>query len=116
MSNTNPLKVDKTGEQIVVETDRVIERWARTFNAEILAIDAKTSEGVFHAEDAGYSSRTTIRDMLWFLPLEELLETVEITADRIQRPTEEAVLYFYGICWRKRRQVMNALGRAKGAV
>jgi hypothetical protein len=66
---------------------RVTDAWSKAFSVAV-----GDGGGVFPKE-------TGLRNLLRRLPLEDVLEAVNLTVRKMDRPSESARGYFYGICW-----------------
>jgi len=77
--------------------DLINERWAQAFGATVT--DSGWSLG---SGDPPFPSEATIRRFLKIIPVDEILEAIDIAAtSRCTR--RHADRYFYGICWKKIR-------------
>lgn len=86
-------------------TDRqeqmVTDRWAHRFGAKA----EERADGTYWVLPAGQFPRTqSVRAILRRLPLEQVLEAVDITADWASYSSSRACRYFYGICWKRIRE------------
>jgi hypothetical protein len=83
------------------------EAWAIAFGA------TKTTEPdgsfAYTFSSGGFPPRESIRRVLRRLPMSEALEAVDITAGRFRWPNDNAIKYFFGVCWRK---VDNSEGKS----
>lgn len=78
----------------------VFDAWARRFDAEIVETEAGPKWSFADAEDP-WPEEKSVRRFLRKLPLEFLLEAVDIAASRIRYPGRDAARYFYGVCHRE---------------
>lgn len=89
------------------QVTRVIDAWARAFNAEVEERDDGTFY-VFKGRGYDYGGRwpdeRSIKRFIKKLGLEPVLDAVDITATRFGFSYEDACRYFYGICHRSIRE------------
>jgi len=79
----------------------VLDAWAQAWGAHA----EERAEGTYWVmpDEHGYwIERRTVRRLLRSLPLDYLLEAVDIAAARFQWASWESVRYFYGVCHRER--------------
>lgn len=77
--------------------DLINERWAQAFGATVTETGWRLGSG-----DPPFPIETTIRRFLKIIPLDEILDAIDITAaSRCSR--RQADRYFYGTCWKKIR-------------
>lgn len=80
----------------------VIDAWARSFGATL----TERPDGTYWQFDVDWKhfpESTSIRRFLRSVPVDRVLEAVEITASVFSSPTSGACRYFYAICWRRVR-------------
>jgi len=76
----------------------VIDRWASRFHADV----EERPDGTFWSLAIGqFPKEQSVRAIIRRLPLEHVLEAVDITADWASYPSSRACRYFYGICWKR---------------
>lgn len=80
------------------QVQMVTDRWAERFGA----TSEERADGTYWVLDYGQFPREqSVRQILRRLPLESVLDAVDITADWTDRPNYRACRYFYGICWNR---------------
>lgn len=81
------------------QVDMVIDHWAEVYGATI----EERPDGSFWTFTVygKFPDKHTVRRLLRRLPLEFLIEAVDITSGRIRSPKDDACRYFYGIGWRE---------------
>lgn len=81
----------------------VVDAWAKAYEAET---EERPDGAVWVFRGYGrWPEDRSIRRFLRSLPLERVLEAVDITASRMDRPNDQARRYFYGVCQRMLREV-----------
>jgi hypothetical protein len=82
---------------------RVVEAWAKAYDA---TLSEKEDGSIMYSFDryGRWPDDRSVRNFIKKLGLEGVLDAVDITASRIQRPTMDAVRYFYGVCHRSIRE------------
>lgn len=79
--------------------DIVIQAWAKAFQAQTVIKDGQRFWQFRAGED--FPSKASVRKVLKRLPLETVLDAVDIAAAKIGIATRDAERYFFGVCWRK---------------
>lgn len=80
------------------QVQMVVDRWAMRFGAET----TEEQDGTYWVIRGGMFPRDqSVRTILRRLPLEQVLEAVDIAADWTSRSNDRACRYFYGICWKR---------------
>lgn len=77
----------------------VIRAWAVAFHATTEVGEDGTS-WLLHGSGAQFPMRSSIRNLLRRLPVDVLLDSVDVVATRFDVSTEHACRYFYAVCWR----------------
>lgn len=83
------------------QVQQVIDAWAQAFDA-----CSETRDDGPHwvlGDSEQFPRRSSIRTILGRLPLHQVLDAVQITADWSDLANERACRYFYGVCWRRIR-------------
>lgn len=81
------------------QVEMVTARWARVYGAEV---EERPDGSYWVLPGRGFWPREqSIRTIIKRLPLEQVLEAVDITSDWSPTPTNVACRYFYGICWKR---------------
>lgn len=80
----------------------VIDSWARYFGAELV----ETEDSTVWRFDGKYvhgrfPNEASLRRILRRLPVDEVMEAVDITASKFRWANQDAERYLFGICWRK---------------
>lgn len=93
-----------TGLQSILghQVQMVIDAWAKVYGAALEEREDGTY-WTFHGYGRWPEERS-IRRFLRSLPLESVLEAVDITAGRMRNPNDDARRYFYGVCHRMVRE------------
>ena len=91
----------------------VIEAWARAFHA----TEEQREDGSYWVLPMGgyFPDERTIRRFVRGLPLERVLEAVDITASRFSQSNDDAVRYFYGVGHSMIREAREHAGAAQAA-
>lgn len=84
------------------QVDRVNDAWARAFGADLVETETET---YWQLASGRFLNRTSLRTILRRLPLDRVLEAVDVTADRWGVADYRTCRYFYGVCWRMIRQI-----------
>jgi hypothetical protein len=80
--------------------DMVNQHWADAFGADT----EETAEGthwVFKSTYGRFPKDASIRRILRRLPVEDMLEAIDITSSRFRSASSDAERYFFGVCWGK---------------
>ncbi|HKO90008.1 MAG TPA: HNH endonuclease, partial [Polyangiaceae bacterium] len=77
----------------------VISAWAKAFQAREVTEDGKSCWQLGPGEL--FPGEASVRKVLKRLPLEAVLDAVDITAAKMGRGNRGAESYFFGVCWRK---------------
>lgn len=79
----------------------VVDHWATRFGA----TTKEESDGTYWVLRYGVWPREqSVRTILRKLPLEQVLEAVDIAADWSGRSNDQTCRYFYGVCWKRIRE------------
>lgn len=83
------------------QASMVTDHWAMRFGAEA----EERADGTYWVLPYGQFPRDqSVRTILRRLPLELVLEAVDITAGWARNPNDRACRYFYGVCWKRIRE------------
>jgi hypothetical protein len=80
--------------------DMVNQHWADSFGADT----EETKEGThwtFKSTYGRFPKDGSIRRILRRLPVEDMLEAIDITSSRFHSASADAERYFFGVCWSK---------------
>jgi hypothetical protein len=87
------------GRQLAIVGEFWAQQWGATEEIE------EDGQGWYVLPDGGlFPLESSVRLILKRLPVEEVIEAIEITRTRFPAATIDAVHYFYGVCWNKVRQ------------
>ena len=84
------------------QLDRLNERWANAFGAS--TIEEPDGRVHWRLEGGRFPQEASLRRLLRRLPLDEMLEAIDITASRFGQAHDDTERYFFGVCWSKVRE------------
>lgn len=88
-----------TGNELL---DMVNRAWANAFGAR--HVESADFTGWEFTDGGSFPREASVRGILRRLPLEYVLEAVDITEERWHEASYRATKYFYGVCWRMIRE------------
>jgi len=85
--------------------DLLSAAWHRAWGGTGKPVEHEDGKFYFELPDGGYwPEKSSIRAILRRLPFERVIDAMEITSGRFERPAYETLRYFYGVCWRMIRE------------